>query len=51
MKYTPTDLEQFHIHINELLEKKFIRKSLSKHSSPAFIVNKHREQKIGKQEW
>lgn len=36
------------MHINELLKQKLIRKSNSKHSSSAFIVNKHSEIKRGK---
>ena len=36
------------MHIDELLEKQYIQKSNSKHNSPAFIVNKHSEQKRGK---
>ena len=36
------------MHIKELLENKYIQESNSKHTSPAFIVNKHSEQKRGK---
>ena len=36
------------MHIDELSEKQYIQKSNSKHNSPAFIVNKHSEQKKGK---
>ena len=34
--------------INELLELKVIRDSTSRHTSPAFIINNHSEQKRGK---
>ena len=36
------------MHIEELLQLKVIRKSTSRHRSPAFIVNNHSEQKRGK---
>ena len=42
------DLEEFKMHISELLKGEFIRTSNSKHCSYAFIVNKHSEQKRGK---
>ena len=48
LKYNFNDLTEFKIHINELLEKGYIQESNSKHTSPAFIVNKHSEQKRGK---
>ena len=48
LKYNFDDLEEFKIHINELLENNYIQKSNSKHTSPAFIVIKHSEQKRGK---
>ncbi|MCF6788184.1 hypothetical protein L3H49_10735, partial [Corynebacterium sp. MC-01] len=48
LKYNFNDLGEFKIHITELLEKGYINESNSKHTSPAFIVNKHSEQKRGK---
>ena len=36
------------MHISELLRLKVIRKSISRHRSPAFIINKHSEQVRGK---
>ena len=36
------------MHISGLLMLKVIRKSISRHRSPAFIVNKHSEQVRGK---
>ena len=38
------------MHIGKLLEKQYIQKSNSKHNSPAFIVNKHSEQKKRKKQ-
>ena len=48
LKYNFDDLQEFKVHINELLEKNYIQESNSKHTSPAFIVIKHSEQKRGK---
>ena len=48
LKYNFDDLAEFKMHIKELLENKYIQESNSKHNSPAFIVNKHSEQKRGK---
>ena len=48
LKYNFNDLGEFKMHITELLEKNYIQESNSKHTSPAFIVNKHSEQKRGK---
>ena len=48
LTYNFDDLKEFKMHIDELLEKQYIQKSNSKHNSPAFIVNKHSEQKRGK---
>ena len=36
------------MHISELLKLGVIRKSISRHRSPAFIINKHSEQIRGK---
>ena len=48
LKYNFDDLKEFKIHIHELLENNYIQESNSKHTSPAFIVIKHSEQKRGK---
>ncbi|AAF08289.1 polyprotein [Tobacco vein clearing virus] len=48
LKYNFNDLTEFKIHIKDLLDNKYIQESNSKHTSPAFIVNKHSEQKRGK---
>ena len=48
LKYNFDDLTEFKMHIKELLDNKYIQESNSKHTSPAFIVNKHSEQKRGK---
>nr|AWA81915.1 replicase [Sweet potato vein clearing virus] len=48
LRWNFEDIEEFKLHIDELLKGGFIRPSNSKHSSPAFIVNKHSEQKRGK---
>jgi len=48
LKYNFNDLTEFKMHIKELLENNYIQESNSKHTSPAFIVNKHSEQKRGK---
>ena len=45
LKYNFDDLKEFKIHIDELLENNYIQESNSKHTSPAFIVIKHSEQK------
>ena len=39
---------EFKTQIEELLQLKVIRRSTSRHKSPAFIVNNHSEQKRGK---
>ena len=39
------------MHINELLKLEVIRKSTSRHRSPAFIVNNHSEQLEERVEW
>ena len=51
LKYNFDDLQEFKVHINELLEKNYIQESNSKHTSPAFIVIKHNEKKEVKVEW
>nr|CAC88781.1 putative polyprotein [Nicotiana tabacum] len=48
LKYNFNDLTEFKMHIKELLDNNYIQESNSKHTSPAFIVNKHSEQKRGK---
>ena len=45
LKYNFDDFTEFKMHIKELLDNKYIQESNSKHTSPAFIVNKHSEQK------
>ena len=45
---TNENLKEFELHINELLKLEVIQKSISRHRSPAFIVNKHSEQVRGK---
>jgi len=48
MQYTKEDREEFSKQIKELLDAKLIQPSKSPHFSPAFLVNKHSEQKRGK---
>jgi hypothetical protein len=48
MQYTKDDREEFSKQIKELLDAKLIQPSKSPHFSPAFLVNKHSEQKRGK---
>jgi hypothetical protein len=48
MQYTGDDQEEFANQIQELLDAKLIEPSKSSHFSPAFLVNKHSEQKRGK---
>ena len=43
MIYSHEDIEDFKIHINELIQMKLIRESKSPHCSHAFIVRKHSE--------
>ena len=45
---TNENLKEFELHINELLKLGVIQKSISRHGSHAFIVNKHSEQVRGK---
>uniref|UniRef100_A0ACD6A033 Uncharacterized protein n=1 Tax=Avena sativa TaxID=4498 RepID=A0ACD6A033_AVESA len=45
---TPTDIEEFKMHIEELLKLKAIRESRSPHRSAAFIVRNHVEEVRGK---
>ncbi|DAF42458.1 TPA_asm: replicase [Bacopa monnieri virus 3] len=45
---TEKDINEFKMHIDELIKMEFIQNSNSKHSSSAFIVNKHSEIKRGK---
>ena len=42
------NVREYEMHINELLKLGVIRKSTSRHRSPAFIVNTHSEQVRGK---
>ena len=46
--YSQEDIEDFKIHIAELIQMKLIRESRSPHSSLAFMVRKHSEIKRGK---
>ena len=48
MVYTYKDQQEFKEQIDELLKKKLIRESKSPHSSPAFMVRNHAEEKRGK---
>jgi hypothetical protein len=48
MQYTKDDREEFSRQIKELLDADLITPSKSPHFSPAFLVNKHSEQKRGK---
>ncbi|AAB03327.1 aspartic protease/reverse transcriptase [Cassava vein mosaic virus] len=52
MLYQETDLPEFKMHIEEMIKEGFIEEKTNfedkKYSSPAFIVNKHSEQKRGK---
>jgi hypothetical protein len=48
MQYTKEDRDEFSKQIKELLDAKLIQPSKSPHFSPAFLVNKHSEQKRGK---
>ena len=48
LAYSLEDRQEFQMHIEELSQLKAIRKSTSRHRSPAFIVNNHSEQKRGK---
>ena len=45
---TEKDVEDYKIHINDLLKLDVIRRSNSPHRSAAILVNKHNEQKRGK---
>ena len=44
---TNKNIKDYEMHISELLRLKVIRKSISRHRSPAFIVKKHSEQVRG----
>ena len=48
MKYTPSDVEEFAVQIQELLDMKLIIPSKSPHRSPAFLVNNEAEKRRGK---
>ncbi|QIE08170.1 replicase [Epiphyllum virus 4] len=52
LHYQPSDLPEFKMHIDEMLRDDYIEEKTNfenkKYSSPAFIVNKHSEQKRGK---
>ena len=48
IRYSPSDQKEFDNQIYELLKMKLIQESKSPHSSPAFLVRKHSEQKRGK---
>ena len=45
MIYTQRDREEFQEEIEDMLKKGLIRKSTSPHSSPAFYIENHSEQK------
>ena len=48
IEVTPKDVEEFKMHIEELLKLKAIRKSRSPHQSAVFIVRNHPEEVRGK---
>ena len=48
MVYTHQDIQEFDKQIKELLEKGLIQNSKSPHTSPAFMVRNHAEEKRGK---
>ena len=48
MTYTEQDVEEFQEETQILIKNGLIRESFSQHSSPAFYVNNHNEQKRGK---
>ena len=48
MAYTHQDIQEFNKQIKELLDKGLIRNSNSPHTSPAFMVRNHVEEKRGK---
>ena len=48
MVYTHQDIQEFNKQIKELLDKGLIRNSKSSHTSPAFMVRNHVEEKKGK---
>jgi len=48
MVYIHQDIQEFNKQIKELLDKRLIRNSKNPHTSPAFIVRNHAEEKIGK---
>jgi len=48
MVYTHQDIQKFDKQIKELLDKGLIRNSKSPHTSPAFMIRNHAEEKRGK---
>ena len=48
MVYTHQDIQEFDKKIKELLDKGLIIHSQSPHTSPAFMVRNHAEEKRGK---
>jgi len=48
MVYTHQDIQEFDKQIKELLDKRLIRNSKSLHTSSAFMVRNHAEEKGGK---
>ena len=48
MAYTHHDIQEFDKQIKELLEKGLIQNSKSPHTSPAFTIRNHAEEKRGK---
>ena len=51
MVYMHQDIQEFDKQIKELLEKGLIQNSKSPHTSPAFMVRNHAEEKEEKPEW
>ena len=50
MVYTHQDIQEFNKQIKELLDKGLIRNSKSPHTSPAFMVRNHADEKKERQE-
>ena len=48
MVYTHLDIQEFDKQIKELLDKWLIRNTRSPHTSPAFMIRNHAEEKGGK---
>ena len=51
MIYSPENIEDFKIQVNELMQMNLIKESTNPHSSLAFMVRNHGEIKKEKQKW